>query len=237
MIALFMPRSHWPLVFTLLSVLTLLLMLPAHAQTAIGERHYISDILLVPLRTGPTIQHRIINAGLRSGTEVILLENDTEAQWSRIRVGEQEGWIPTRHLLDQPIARAQLEEVEARLATLQQEFADLQARSADTEHGISTVSADVAALTAERDEALREIDRLNQLAGTELTLDRQNQDLLARNRTLQAEVEQLSAMNNSLVRESDQWRMIIGGGLVLSGILVGLIFPSISRRRRSDGWN
>lgn len=210
---------------------------PASAQTAIGERHYISDILLVPLRTGPTIQHRIINAGLRSGTEVVLLESDPESQWSRIRAGEQEGWVPTRHLIDQPIARDRLDELEAELESMRQQYAALQQRSVEAEQGISGVSSEVSAIRAERDAALQELTRLNQLAGTEVALDRRNEELLAQNRTLQAEKEQLASINASLERDTTQWRMIIGGGLVLIGLLMGLIFPGLARRRRNDGWN
>lgn len=208
---------------------------PSSAETI--ERHYISDILLVPLRTGPTIQHRIINAGLRSGTEVVLLESDPDSQWSRIRFGEQEGWVPTRHIIDQPIARDQLAALEAELARLQEDYSQLQRQWADSEQGISTVSNDMSSLQAERDAALLELERVSQLAGSEVMLDRRNEELLAENRTLQAENEQLLAMKASLERDTEQWRMIIGGGLVLGGIIVGLIFPSIARRRRSDGWN
>jgi SH3 domain protein len=237
-----MKRLFAPL-FRLLSIVAVLFsmnglwVMTASAQTAIGERHYISDILLVPLRTGPTIQHRIINAGLRSGTEVVLLENDVEAQWSRIRAGEQEGWIPTRHLLDQPIARDQLNQLQAELDRVRQQYAALQQQSTGVEQEMTGTTTELAALRTERDEALRELDRISQLAGSELVLDRRNEELLAQNRTLQAENEQLLARNASLDRDTEQWRMIIGGVLVLIGIVVGLIFPGIARRRRNDGWN
>lgn len=230
-------------IYPMLSILALVLglnglfMVQASAQSASADTYYISDILLVPLRTGPTIQHRIINAGLRSGTEVTLLESDAETQWSRIQVGEQEGWIPTRHLLNQPIARDQLNQLEAELDQMRQQYAALQQQTADSERDVANGSNELAQLRAERDDARREIERLQQLAGTELTLDRQNEELLAENRTLQAQNEQLLGMNASLERESDQWRMIIGGGLVLVGIIIGLIFPGVARRRRSDGWN
>jgi SH3 domain protein len=229
----------FPFVSALILVFGLngLLIAQDSAQANQTDAYYISDILLVPLRTGPTIQHRIINAGLRSGTEVILIESDSETQWSRIQVGEQEGWVPTRHLLNQPIARDQLNQLEAELESLRQQYAALQQQNADSELDLTNGSTELARLRTERDDARREIERLNQLSGTEIDLDRQNEKLLAENRTLQAENEQLLGMKASLERDSDQWRMIIGGGLVLAGIVVGLIFPGVARRRRSDGWN
>lgn len=215
----------------------LFLIIPASAQSNVAERHYISDILLVPLRTGPTIEYRIINAGLRSGTEVVLIESDPETLWSRIRVGEQEGWVPTRHLIDQPIARDQLTRLESELSDLRQQYAALQQKADDANQSEVTVSNDVSILVAERDEALREIERIVQLSGAEVALDRRNEELLSQNRTLQAEKEQLASVHASLMRDTDLWRMIIGGGLMLIGVIVGLIFPILARRRRSDGWN
>lgn len=225
------------LMLIFIACIHLFLIIPASAQSNVAERHYISDILLVPLRTGPTIEYRIINAGLRSGTEVVLIESDPETLWSRIRVGEQEGWVPTRHLIDQPIARDQLTRLESELSDLRQQYAALQQKADDANQSEVTVSNDVSILVAERDEALREIERIVQLSGAEVALDRRNEELLSQNRTLQAEKEQLASVHASLMRDTDLWRMIIGGGLMLIGVIVGLIFPILARRRRSDGWN
>lgn len=224
--------------FLLTTCLVGLLLAPAaqSQEQDINETRYISDILLVPLRTGPSLEYRIVNAGLRSGTEVTLMENDPETQWSRIQVGQQEGWLPTRHLIDEPVARERIDEIEAEMAALQAEYNELQNRYDDLVE--DRVSADevYADIEAERDAALAEVERIREISGNAVMLDERNEELLSRNRVLENENEQLRSVNESLEGDTQQWRMIIGGGLVFFGLLLGLLLPAMLRRRSGDGW-
>lgn len=221
------------------SLLAAALLVPAGslAQTTDDDTRYISDILLVPLRTGPSLEFRIVNAGLRSGTQVTLLENDPETQWSRIRVGQQEGWLPTRHLIDEPVARDRIEAMEQEVAALSEENERLQSQYNDLLGDNLAADEVYAEIEAERDEALAELERVREISSNAIMLDERNEELLSRNRVLENENEQLRSINESLEGDTHQWRMIVGGGLVTSGLLLGLILPVFVRRRRSDGWN
>ncbi|MCH8551852.1 MAG: TIGR04211 family SH3 domain-containing protein [Natronospirillum sp.] len=226
-------------VWLLTSLLFIALLTPATslAQETDANTRYISDILLVPLRTGPSLEYRIVNAGLRSGTQVTLLENDAATQWSRIRVGQQEGWLPTRHLSEDPIARDQLEAMEQEVEELRAENDRLRQQYADLLDDNLSADEVYANIEAERDDALAELDRVREISSNALMLDERNEELLSRNRILENENEQLRSINESLEGDANQWRMIVGGGLVLMGLLMGLILPPLIRRRRSDGWN
>lgn len=221
------------------SLLAAALLAPAGslAQTTDDDTRYISDILLVPLRTGPSLEFRIVNAGLRSGTQVTLLENDPETQWSRIRVGQQEGWLPTRHLIDEPVARDRIEAMEQEVAALREENERLQEQYNDLLGDNLAADEVYAEIEAERDDALAELERVREISSNAIMLDERNEELLSRNRVLENENEQLRSINESLEGDTHQWRMIVGGGLVTSGLLLGLILPVFIRRRRSDGWN
>ncbi len=201
-----------------------------------GPQRYISDILLVPLRTGPSIEYRIVNSGLRSGTPVILLESDPETQWSRVRAGNQEGWLPTRHLIDEPVAREQLADVQAELEALQADYSALQQQYDDLMQEQVSNDTLYQQIEAERDEALAELERVREVSGEALAINEQNEELATRNQRLENENAQLRSVNESLQGETRDWRMIIGGGLVALGLVLGLILPVIVRARRSDGW-
>lgn len=200
------------------------------------ETRFISDILLVPLRTGPSLEYRIVNAGLRSGTQVTLLEDDPDTQWSRIQVGNQEGWLPTRHLLDEPVARDQLESMEEQLESTQNQYAELQQQYEDLLEDRTSADEVYASIEAERDAALAEVERVTEISSNAIMLDERNEELLSRNRNLESENEQLRSINETLEGDTQQWRMIIGGSLVLAGLLLGLILPALLRQRRGDGW-
>jgi SH3 domain protein len=47
-------------------------------------------------------------------------------------------------------------------------------------------------------------------------------------------VEQLTADNTRLAGRSNQNWFIVGAAVLLSGIVVGLVAPSLRRKRRSD---
>lgn len=232
-----MTKKHSALCL-LLSLLVAGALLPAAAtaQTT-DDTRYISDILLVPLRTGPSLEYRIVNAGLRSGTQVVLLENDPATQWSRIRVGQQEGWLPTRHLATEPVARDQLESMEAEVAALREENERLQQQYNNLLDETMTADEIYSSIEAERDQAQAELERVREISGNAIMLDERNEELLARNRVLENENEQLRSINESLEGDTQQWRMIIGGGLVVLGLLLGLLLPAVFRRRGSDGWS
>lgn len=201
-----------------------------------GETRYISDILLVPLRTGPSLEYRVVNAGLRSGTEVTLLESDEEAQWSRIQSGSQEGWLPTRHLIDEPVARDRLEEMQEELETTRNQYNELQQQYDDLVEDRTSADEVYASIEAERDAALAEVERISEISSNAMMLDERNEELLTSNRNLESENEQLRSINETLEGDTQQWRMIIGGSLVLAGLLLGLILPALLRQRRGDGW-
>ncbi|MEX1057436.1 MAG: TIGR04211 family SH3 domain-containing protein [Natronospirillum sp.] len=228
-------RKYTPRFFLALVLLGALAAPPVMSQSG-NQTRYISDILLVPLRTGPTIEYRIVNAGVRSGTEVTLLETDEEARWSRVRVGQQEGWLPTRHLLDEPIAREQLSQMETELAQIRSEYGQLQSRFDELMEDRMSADDLYAQIETERDTALAEIARITEIAGNALMLDERNEELINRNRVLDNDNDQLRSMNESLEGDTQQWRMIMGGALIVFGLIMGLLLPTLIRRRSGDGW-
>ena len=92
-----------------------LLALAAHAQT-----RYVSDKLGVELRRGPSTEYLILRS-LEAGTALEVLEQDAGAGYSRVRVADQgvEGWILTRFLTTEPIARERLVVAERSLTSAQ----------------------------------------------------------------------------------------------------------------------
>jgi SH3 domain protein len=61
-----------------------------------AETKYVTDVLRLSLRSGQSIQHKII-AVIESGRQVDVLESGVE--WSLVRLpDEREGWVLTRYL-------------------------------------------------------------------------------------------------------------------------------------------
>lgn len=213
-----------------------LALLSAVSLTATAQTRYVGDELRVPLRTGPSVEFRIINAGLPSGSQLTLLDTNEEGNWSLVRFNNQEGWLQSQFVVSQPIARDRLVTVQAELTALRAQHTELQQQFNDLRDDRMEVDSLYQSLEQERDAALAEVERIREVSGNAVQLDDRNRELVNRNRVLENENDQLRRMNETLEDTSSQWRMIAGGGLVLAGLIIGLFLPILMRRRRSDGW-
>ena len=101
------------------AIVLLLLATSVHAQT-----RYVSDRMVVELRRGPSTEYLILR-NLEAGAAVQVLE-DAGAGYSRVRVQDQgtEGFILTRFLTAEPIARDKLAAAERGLATAKTRVAE-----------------------------------------------------------------------------------------------------------------
>ena len=65
----------------------------AHAQ----ETQYISDMVLVPVRSGAGSEFRIVNSGLPSGIALLVYGQSDDGEWTEVETrGGTRGWIPTQ---------------------------------------------------------------------------------------------------------------------------------------------
>ena len=98
-------------------ILSLLLALTS--ISAFSESMYIDDTLLVPLRSGESLSYRIVHKGISSGTKVEVLEQSKESGYSKIITpGGIEGYLPSRYLTAEPIAKIKLEQANKALTSL-----------------------------------------------------------------------------------------------------------------------
>ncbi len=102
---------------------TLLLFAVAVAH---GQTRYVSDDLVITLRSGPSTQNAIID-NLNSGDAVDILEEEDDSGYSRVRVRASgaEGWVLSRYLSTERAAGDRLTEAESELAAAEDRIADL----------------------------------------------------------------------------------------------------------------
>ncbi len=139
------------------------------------ELRYVSDVMYIPLRRGPSNQQDIVLNGLVSGTALTFLREETDTariKWSQVRTAEGvTGWARSQHLLSEPTAALKIEALDVQKSQLQQELDSLNqqlARARDLEsenqrlhenYQLLQTRADF--LQAENDQ-LKRSDRYNQ---------------------------------------------------------------------------
>jgi SH3 domain protein len=215
----------------LCAALSLLVAAAANAQTV----RYISDELVVNLRTGQTNNHAIVRM-LSAGTAIEVVEQNDDSGYSHVRVRDRdlEGWVLTQYLTEQPIARDRLAAAERELVTANARIADLQMRLAALTEDAELVSHKLQQAEARNAELAAELASVRSASANALALRDQNQDLTQTLALREQEIERLRTENEILASgELKQW-FLTGGGVLFGGILLGLVLPNLRRKRRND---
>ena len=205
------------------------------AATAVGQTFYVSDQLVITVRTGPSTDNTIIG-NLVSGDPVEMLETDSDSGYSRVRTeNDTEGWVLNRYLAERPIAQDRLVIADRGLAEAEIAIAVLEA-------SVTALTDDLAVATRRLGEAETaasslsvDLAEIREASENVLSIRDQNESLRRRLNERDEEAELLAIENGQLLSRSTRDWFVAGAGVLLAGILFGLIIPRLRRRRR-DEW-
>jgi len=210
----------------LLALALSLLALTGQAATV-----YISDALTVPLRRGPSHNHRILHAGLPSGMALEVLSEDRAAGFTQVRTPNgTEGWVPTQYLVEQPIAKDRLAVANRRIQTLEAELKKLRESMQETRGTSTAAQRENAALTKQNEQLQAEIAEIRRVSATSIAHYEENNQLKALNQELQTQTTQLTERVRQLERNVMLRWLLAGGGLVFVGLALGAWLKSRSKR-------
>lgn len=210
----------------------LLALIAATAAAPLGAATlYISDELMVPLRRGPSNQHRILHAGLPSGMALEVLSEDRAAGFTHVRTPNGlEGWLPTQYLVAQPPARDRLAAANRRIESLETQLKSLRETYQETRGERSEVESRAAALEKQTQKLQAELAEIRRASATAIAQYEENKRLKADNQSLGAQVTQLTGRVRELERNVTLKWLLAGGGLILAGLVLGVIIKSRPKR-------
>lgn len=217
------------------SILPLVLILASAAQ---AETKYVDDVIYVPVRSGPGDDYRIIEGALRSGTAVEVLEEDDETDYTRVRFGddESEGYIASRFLSSERIAEERLESVQQQLSDTEEQLTEAQSQLEDSQSKLDQAEDEKQSLESELSETSDELERIRSVSEDAINLERRNRELREERQELRKEVELLTNENQMLKDSRESSYLLTGGGLVIAGILIAVVFPLLKPSRKQDNW-
>lgn len=199
-----------------------------------AETRYVSDALEIDLRSGTSLQHRILRM-IPSGTALEVLEEDKATGYTRVRTPSgAEGWILTRYLTADAPANVRLAETEKKLAELEIQSRQRMAKLSDRDKEFLNITDELARVKDENLKLAKQLADIQRTASSALAIDAENKELKNRVMQMERERETLSQENVALHdRTARDWFMI-GAGVIMLGILIGLILPRIRVRKRSS---
>lgn len=218
------------------SRLSAFLLLLVISVSSFAQTRYVSDDLRINLRTGAGDQYRITKI-LRSGTRMTVLEESENAEWVRVRTqAGDEGWVRVQYLQNEPVARDQLAQAQARIAELSSRGGDIGKQNAELREQNQQLTNELQAARDDASRLNRELEELKQISANAVNLNRSNQQLMEERRLLQTEIDVLKAENERLADDARQTWFLYGAIAVGLGVLITLIVQSLRSRRRYSEW-
>jgi SH3 domain protein len=202
---------------------------------ALAQRMYTSDELIVLLRTGPSIENAIVR-NMRPGTALDVLEEDAGNDYSRVRLtgSDVEGFVLTQYLSPERAARDLLAEAERTLTTTRARVQTLESELAELRTELGTTRTTLEEERASGNEVSAELADIREASANAVALRDQNETLRRRVNELTAEAEAMVIENSRLASRSRQNWFVVGAAVLIGGIVIGLIAPSLRRTRRSS---
>lgn len=205
-------------------------------SSASAETMYIDDTLLVPLRSGEGTGFRIVHKGLKSGTKLEIIEK-LSSGYAHVKTPSGiEGYLPSRYLTAQPIAKVKLAQANQELAKLKANYEETQTQLANLKKKHQSLSKEHTQTTSELNANSKELKNIKSISANALNLDKRNRELRESNEQLRNELELIQTENLRLKDKSDSNMMLIGGGLVTLGVILTLLIPIIRPSKKNDSW-
>lgn len=207
------------------------------SATAYAETRYITDVTHVPIRSGPGNQFRILHHGLKSGTQMTLLESPADSDWSKVRTsGGTEGWVRSQYLISRPTAQLQLSTVQTQLASAQEENKQLAEELSALQSEHTTATNLSVQHSKERDQCTEELQELKTLSADAVNLNQRYQELLAKHEMMNTEFDAARAENDRLRADKTISQWLFGAGLLFAGMILMIVLPMLKPRKRHSDW-
>ncbi len=216
-------------------IFTLLLLLFASGTVAAEVVKYVNDYLLITLRSGPGSQFKI-EKNLGSGTRLTILQQSEDGKFSLVRTDKGvEGWVLNQYLVNKPVARQLLGQVQRELATLKEQHQTLQQRHTEISDEKESITQERTALSEQLETTLHKLEALEEVAARPIQLESENSRLTSESVELKNRLRITEEKNRALEdSEARQW-FAVGAVVLFLGIILGLIIPRL-KPRRSDSW-
>jgi SH3 domain protein len=217
------------------NILVALFLILASSAT-LAETLYVKDILYITLRSGPGNQYSPVKT-IKSGTVLNKVETSPDEKYYKVTTQDGlEGWIPEQYVVDTPIAAIKLEAAESRLAKLKDRNSGLNSKVTELSKELRELKTENAKLTSSRDKLEKENNRIKEISKQPLSLANENDELRSQNVSMEKELIRLKQEVQVLDDRTNREWFMIGAGVLGLGVLLGLLLPMFTRRKKRDGW-
>jgi len=222
--------SLWVLI-----ALTVLCLPAANAQ----DTQYISDMVLVPVRSGAGYDYRIVNRGLPSGTALLVVGQSDDGEWTEVETrGGTRGWIPTQYLQQEPPAGLLINDMRLELEQVRGERDRVASQLNQSSSEVNEADETIVSLNTRLESTEAELTEVKRVSAAALDLDLMNQQLVAELESERSEADLLRLENVRLRERIANNQMMDGALAVLLGVILAVVAPRLwPKKNRQTGWS
>ena len=204
------------------------LLLCLFSAAAYGETMYVSDVLKLTLRTGPSIENKIISV-INSGQMMEVIKFGQE--WSRVQLPNgKEGWVLSRYLTSDETNNIKLERLEAKHNNLMIQAAELLEENNRLKAENNRLSSEFDVNQKQLIKTQSDYKALEADAAEFLALKTNYERAASQLAEQTARSEKLEKQLSSLERNTYIKWFLAGSGVLVVGFLIG--FSTKRQRRR-----
>lgn len=216
---------------------TFLLLSTVATSTFAQDVRYVSDVLHLPLRSGKGNEFRITHRGMPSGTQLIVLEENEDGAWLRVKTkDDKEGWVRSQYLISEPTASIKLKALQNKVSNLNSGSKKLLDQISSAEASNTDLSKKLAKSEQQLVTTLTELNTLKKVSANAISLNQQYQTLLTKHQMLQAESDTAHAENQRLKSQKSHNERLYGAFLLICGIAITIAIQAMSLRRKKSEW-
>ena len=203
------------------------------------ETRYVIDVIRVDLRTGPSMDHRIIDF-LKSGTSMQIVGTDPESKWTQVKLirngKEKQGWIQSQYISAKPVSKTLLVEARQKISAITKRNTTLTETLNQNRSELDALTLAQNTLNKDNIRLQEELDKIKAVSGNAIKTEQLYHNLQKRFEEAKLDVAKLEIENNKL--ESDNMANGIKWGVIaiLLGAILTLIIPRMSARKPKDTW-
>jgi len=200
-----------------------------------AQTRYVTDDFKVMLRTGPSVQNKIVDS-LNSGTRLEVLREDAGNGHSQVQTNDGKiGYVLTRFLSVNQSARSRVKYLERQLKQLRSKPGELQALLATAQEENQELITQNTRLTNQYTASSQELEKIKEVSADAVNLSQRSAKLETEVQQLLLQLDDIRIQNQDLSDQSAKRWFVLGVGSILVGLLLGWIL-SIARRPRRQSW-
>jgi len=207
-----------------------------NAKNRASKVRYVNDNLTITMRTGKSNQHRIIRS-IDSGTKVWLLESADD--YSRIKTDKGDsGWVLSRYLTTQPVARDLLPPLQDKLAKIEAQNKEMTTDLKEItkeRNQLKIIAVKYEKLAIDYKKTTEELAQLRDASAKTAQLVQQTETLSREKANLQSQLDYIVQEIHELRNGNNKLWFLTGAGVIFIGIILGALLTR-SRKSNDSSW-